>query len=380
MNLLAKTFQGLEPTLASELEHLGAWNIKQLRRAVSFDANKELLYKSNLHLRTALRILQPITTFKARNEKELYDQVFKYKWSNLLKPSQTFAIDAVAFSKIFTHSKYIALKTKDAIADHFRKHEGKRPNIDTENPDLLINVHIARDQVTISLDSSGDSLHKRGYRQGDHRAPINEVLAAGMVLLSGWDKKQPLLDPMCGTGTILMEAAMFAANIPPNMNRKKFGFETWNNFDEALWIKIKDEANSQILVPKVKISGSDLNAKAIDIARRSALDFGLKQHIHFSQEDFLNKEKEWPKGLIIMNPPYGERIKPKDIINLYSGIGNQLKRSFSDYEAWMISSSIEALKNVGLKPSKKITLYNGSLECKFEKFDLYTGSKRQTNK
>ncbi|MBN2166161.1 MAG: methyltransferase [Marinilabiliaceae bacterium] len=376
MNLLAKTFQGLEDLLAQELQEIGAWNIKPLKRAVSFDANKEILYKSNLCLRTALRILQPITNFRARNEKELYNQVYNYKWSNLLKQNQTFAIDAVTFSKTFTHSQYVALKTKDAIVDHFKNIDGSRPNVDTISPDLLINVHITNDKVTLSLDSSGYSLHKRGYRQGDHRAPINEVLAAGMVLLSQWDKKQPLIDPMCGSGTILMEAAMIAANIPPNINRKKFGFERWNNFDADLWTKIKDEANSKIVQPSVKISGSDINAKAVDIARQSALDFKLKQFITITQEDFLQKEPEWKKGLIIMNPPYGERLKPHDTINFYKEIGNQLKRNFAGFDAWIISSNFDALKNIGLKPSKKITLFNGSLECKFERFSLYEGSNK----
>lgn len=377
MNLIAKTFQGLEEVLAKELEQIGAWNIKILRRAVSFDANKEILYKSNFCLRTALRVLQPISNFKARNENELYDKIYAYNWSSLLKPEQTFAIDGVvAFSNYFNHSKYVALKTKDAIADHFREKYGKRPNVDTESPDLLINIHISDDKVTLSLDSSGDSLHKRGYRSGSPRAPLNEVLAAGMILLSEWDKKTPLLDPMCGSGTILMEAAMIAANMPPGIKRRRFGFQNWNNFDKELWHKVKDEANSKTISPRVKIAGSDVDSRSIDIARMSALDFGLKQYITIEKSNFSDLNPLWPKGLIITNPPYGERIQPKDIIGLYKDFGNTLKRNFSGYNAWVISSNFEALKNVGLKPSKKLPLFNGSLECKFAKFSLYEGSKR----
>lgn len=374
MNLTAKTFQGLEEVLAKELEALGAWNIKPARRAVSFDSNKEILYKSNLHLRTALKVLQPISSFKARNEKELYQKVLEYNWSAFLRPDQTFAVDAVTFSDIFTHSKFVALKTKDAIADHFRNKTGQRPNVSLIKPNLQVNVHIARDQVTLSLDSSGDSLHKRGYRSGDHKAPLNEVLAAGMILLSGWDKKTPFLDPMCGTGTIVMEAAMMAANIPAGNNRKEFGFMRWNNFDKDLWEKIKTEAKDQIVFPGVKIIGGDIDIKAIDIARQSALDFHLKRYIQFVHTSFSDYLPENKSGIIITNPPYGERLVPKDIIALYKSIGNHLKKNFHGFDAWIISSNQEALKQLGLKPEKKYTLYNGALECKYEKFSLFEGT------
>jgi putative N6-adenine-specific DNA methylase len=374
LNLTAKTFQGLEEVLAKELEEIGAWNIKILRRAVSYDANKEILYKSNLHLRTALRILQPISSFTARNEAELYKNVYDYNWTELLKNTQTFAVDAVTYGEIFTHSKFAALKTKDAIADHFRNKQGQRPNVDIENPDLMVNVHIAGDKVTISIDSSGDSLHKRGYRAGNHKAPINEVLAAGMILLSGWDKERPLIDPMCGTGTIVMEAAMIAANIPPGMNIKQFGFERWNNFDAELWKRIKEEANVKITQPRTKLLGSDIDSQSIDIARQGALDYKLKQYIKFEIADFNSLTPDWKNGFIITNPPYGERMRPNDIITLYKNFGNTLKRNFAGYQAWVISSNIEALKNVGLKPSKKLSLFNGSIECKYECFNLYDGS------
>jgi putative N6-adenine-specific DNA methylase len=377
---VAKTFQGLEPVLAKELETLGAWNIKILKRAVSFDASKVLLYKANLHLRTALRILQPLTTFTANSEEDLYKSVKAFDWSHFLNPDQTLAIDAITYSDIFKNSKYVSLKTKDAIADQFRERTGKRPSVDIENPTLLINVHIAQNKVTLSLDSSGESLNRRGYRTGEHPSPINEVLAAGMILMTGWDGKEPFIDPMCGSGTFVLEAAMIAANIAPNLKRKAFGFTRWNNFDAELWAKIKSDAEAMIKTPEAKISGSDISLQSIDIARQSALDYGLKQYIHFEKMAFDELKPYGKKGIVVMNPPYGERLKTRDIVQLYIGIGDQLKRNFSGYDAWVISSNIEALKLIGLKPEAKYTLFNGALECRFVKFSLYEGSKKEVKR
>ncbi len=371
MNLTAKTFRGLEPVLAEELAQIGATNIIQLRRAVSFDATKEVLYKANLHLRTALRILQPLQNFKARNENELYNKVFDFDWGTYLTLDQTFAVDAVTHSDFFNHSKYVALKVKDAIADKFVKKTGRRPSVDVERPNFIINVHISQDTVTISLDSTGESLHRRGYRTADHIAPLNEVLAAGMLLLSGWKGDKPLVDPMCGSGTIVLEAAMIAGNIAPGLKRKEFGFMHWGNFDKELWDKIKAEAQAMIVPPKTHIAGSDIQMKFVDLARQSALDFNIKSYIHFSCSPFADLVPPAPKGFIVTNPPYGERMKPRDIIDLYQSFGNQLKRQFTGYEAWIISSNFEALKQVGLKPSVKHTLFNGPLECKFLKYSMY---------
>lgn len=374
MKLVAKTFYGLESVLAKELEALGAQNIEILKRAVSFDADKAMLYKSNLHLRTAIRILMPIATFKAGSDVELYNKVREIDWSTYLNADQTLAVDSITYSNIFTHSRYVSLKTKDAVCDQFRDKSGTRPSVNIEEPTVLINAHIAEDIVTLSLDSSGEPLNRRGYRTNEHEAPINEVLAAGLVLLSEWDCQSPFMDPMCGSGTIVMEAAMIAANIAPNIKRAAFGFTRWNDFDAKLWETIINQAKENEKTPTARITGSDIELRSIDIARQSALDFGLKQYIDFSCAPFDEVTPTTKKGVIIMNPPYGERLKTRDIVQLYIGIGNHLKRNFQGFDAWVISSNIEAMKLIGLKPSAKITLYNGALECRFEKFSLYEGT------
>ncbi len=374
MKLVAKTFYGLESVLAKELEALGAQNIEILKRAVSFDADKAMLYKSNLHLRTAIRILMPIATFKAGSDVELYNKVREIDWSTYLNADQTLAVDSITYSNIFTHSRYVSLKTKDAVCDQFRDKSGTRPSVNIEEPTVLINVHIAEDIVTLSLDSSGEPLNRRGYRTNEHEAPINEVLAAGLVLLSEWDCQSPFMDPMCGSGTIVMEAAMIAANIAPNIKRAAFGFTRWNDFDTKLWETIINQAKENEKTPTARITGSDIELRSIDIARQSALDFGLKQYIDFSCAPFDEVTPTTKKGVMIMNPPYGERLKTRDIVQLYIGIGNHLKRNFQGFDAWVISSNIEAMKLIGLKPSAKITLYNGALECRFEKFSLYEGT------
>ncbi len=378
LKLVAKTFHGLETILAQEIKELGGRDINILNRAVSFEADKELLYKSNLNLRTALRILQPIATFYARDEQQLYKNVKKINWELYLKNDQTLAVDSVAFSTTFKHSKFVALKVKDAVCDQFRENTGIRPSVDVKNPDLLINVHISNENVTLSLDSSGGPLNRRGYRTNKHPAPINEVLAAGMILLSAWDKKQAFIDPMCGSGTIVMEAAMIAAQIAPNIKRKEFGFMKWRNFDAKLWKKVVEESKAKIIRPDCRITGSDISSAFIDVARQSALDFGLKQYIDFRVLPFSRLKANSHKGVIITNPPYDERIKSKDIVALYEEIGTQLKHQFPGWEAWIISAGKEAMKMIGLKPSKKIVLYNGALECSYQKFSLYQGSLKKT--
>ncbi|WP_044262742.1 THUMP domain-containing class I SAM-dependent RNA methyltransferase [Saccharicrinis fermentans] len=378
MKLIAKTFHGLEGVLAEELEGIGAKEVKAVNRAVEFEGDKEILYKANLQLRTAIRILLPIHHFTAKNDQELYDEVKKFDWSTIMSVHETLAIDPVVFSEIFTHSQYVALKMKDAIVDQFREKEGKRPSVDVENPSIRLVIHLAKEKATISLDSSGDSLHKRGYRTGHHKAPLNEVLAAGMVMLSGWDKKMPLIDPMCGSGTILMEAVMLAKNYPPGLHKKSFGFMGWKDYDKKLWNKVVDEAKEKITHPRLRIFGSDANIKAIDVARESALQFRFNRDISFSVTSFERLEPVYPKGMIIMNPPYGERLmKDKDIVDFYRMIGNQLKQTFIGYDAWVITSDKEALKNVGLKPLQKLKLFNGGLECGFHKFNIYDGTMKK---
>ena len=378
MKLVVKTFHGLEDVLAKELESLGAKDIYTLKRAVSFNGSKELLYKSNLHLRTALRIMLPVYTFSAYNENELYQKVGDFDWSDYIKLDQTFAIDSVVFSDYFRHSKYLVLKIKDAIVDQFRRKTGKRPSIDTETPDVRFNVYVSHENFTISLDSSGDSLHKRGYRNNQHKAPLNEVLAAGMLKLAGWNKDIPLIDPMCGSGTILMEAAMIARNMPPGINRKRYGFMKWNDYDPTLWDRVYNKAQSQIVRPMVKIMGSDISSEAIDISKVASINFNLNPEIRLTRSPFKDLHPTSKTGMLIMNPPYGERMEQDDIFSFYKMIGDHLKKNFTGFDAWILSSNKEALKHIGLHPSKKHTLFNGPLECKFQKFSLYQGSLKNT--
>lgn len=375
--MFAKTFQGLEDVLKKELIHLGASNISIGNRGVEFYGDKALMYKANFHLRTALKILKPIAEFKAQHEIELYDAVQSIPWDTIFDVHQTFAIDSVVYSQHFSHSKYVALKVKDAIVDQFREKYKKRPYVETENPDVQINIHISDNICTLSLDSSGESLHKRGYRIKATKAPLNEVLAAGMILLSGWDFKSNFIDPMCGSGTLLIEAAMIAYGIPPGIYRQKFGFESWKDFDRELFEKIYEE-ESETKTFKSKIIGSDISEIAIRIARKNISNAALKRKIDLNItpiENYTPPENE--KGTIITNPPYGERLKKTNIHDFYSTLGDLFKDKYQGYSIWLLSSNLNAIKNIGLKPSKKITLYNGPLECKFLEYDIYQGSKKQ---
>lgn len=373
---IAKTFAGLEEILAEEIKELGGLNIKILNRAVMFEGNKELLYKTNYLCRTAIRVLVPIAIFRAQNEKELYDEVLKIKWEDYIHLNGTFSIDGITSYSNITHSKYLALKTKDAIADRFREKYGRRPNVDTKDPDVKINVRVFRDECTVSLDSSVESLHKRGYRIGTGPAPLNEVLAAGMILLSGWDRNSNFVDPMCGSGTLPIEAAMFALNIPPAQFRELFGFTRWKDFDKELWQKIKDDAEAARKEFKYEIIGSDRSGRILQVAKENVVSAGLEDEISLRARYIDDVEPPQGGGVMITNPPYGERIKVEDIKKLYSEIGDAMKTKFEGYSAWIISSDKEALKFIGLRPSRKITLFNGPLESGFYKFDIYKGTKK----
>lgn len=377
MQMLAKTFKGLEEVLAKELETLNASNIKILHRAVSFSGNKELLYKANFHLRTALRILLPIKQFKAKNEYELYNEIKKIRWAKYLDLEGTFAIDSVVNSQYFTNSQYVTYKVKDAIVDQYRANFNIRPSINTKKPSLRINLHISEENCTLSLDSSGESLHKRGYRLKSTEAPLNEVLAAGMIYLSGWDKKSTFVDPMCGSGTILIEAALMAYNIPPGIFRKKFGFETWKDFNPKLLNDIfNDESDEPEL--ELEILGTDISQEAIDIANENIVNCGLKKKIKLQVkaiEDLIPPKAE--NGMMVTNPPYGERLKKDDINDFYKTVGDSLKNKFSGYNVWLISNNFEAIKNIGLRTSKKYNLFNGALECKFLNYSMYDGSMKK---
>jgi len=375
--MVAKTLFGFEELLAKELMQLGARDIKIGIRNVSFTGDTGFMYKANLGLRTAIKILKPIKTFRVISEQDLYDQVYKMKWERYLKANGSLAIDATVHSNIFTHSKYIALKTKDAIVDKFRNETGTRPNIDLRFPDLKVNVHIDKQLCTISLDSSGESLHRRGYKSATNIAPINEVLAAGMIMLSGWDGQTDFMDPMCGSGTLLAEAAMIACNIPPNLMRKEFAFERWQDWDVDLFEKIEDSLLNKTRDFHHKIIGYDKSPSAISKAKENIKNAHLEEFISIKHEDFFKTQKAGEEKLhMVFNPPYGERLENLNVEDFYSKIGNTLKHGYPNTEAWFITSNLEALKFVGLRPSRKIKLFNAKLEARFAKYDIYEGSKK----
>ena len=372
--MLAKTMFGLEEVLAKELKELGAQNIKILNRAVSFKGDKGFMYKANLNLRTALRILKPIKHFQAHNEKELYKKLCEINWPKIFDIQNTFATNATTHSEAFKHSKYTSLLMKDAIADTFRKKLNKRPDVDPKNPDVTINLHISKHTCTVSLDSSGYSLHKRGYKLDTVKAPMNEVLAAGLILLSGWNKVSNFHDPMCGSGTLIIEAALIAYNIPANIFRERFGFEGWKDYDKKLWKTIQKISLEKEKNYYGKITGSDNFQKAVRISRNNIKNSLMHNNIQVKNADFF--ETKIPPGtFIIFNPPYGERIN-LGINNFYEKIGNTLKHNYQGCIIWLISSDIENMKLIGLKPSNKINVMNGEFGCSFRKFEVYQGSKR----
>lgn len=375
-SMVAKTMTGLEEILANELNNIGATDIELSNRAVTFTGDKELMYKANYWSRTALHILKPIAGFYIRREEDLYKKIYDIQWEDYMNATGTLAVDAVVNASVMTHSHYVSLKTKDAIVDRFRDYTERRPNVDIENPDIRVNIHLFKNYCSVSLDSSGYSLHKRGYRIKTGVAPISEVLAAGIILLSGWDKQSNFIDPMCGSGTIVCEAAMIANNIPPGYYRKTFGFEKWKDFDLNLWEKIKMDAINEQIEFEYDIIGSDISSEAIEIARENAKSAKLHKDIVFEVKSFEEQIPPEDGGILIMNPPYGERIVPEDIIKLYQEVGNALKKNYNGYNAWIISSDFNALKFIGLKPTRKITLFNGPLECKLAKFEIYQGSKK----
>ncbi|SHE53918.1 putative N6-adenine-specific DNA methylase [Dysgonomonas macrotermitis] len=378
--MIAKTMAGLEDVLAEELTALGADEIQIGRRMVSFTGDKAVLYKANMHCRTALRILKPIFQFKAKNADEVYAEIKKFTWFDILNEKNTFAIDAVVFSSIFTHSKFVAYRVKDAIADYFTQRTGKRPSVSVSNPDVLINIHIAENLCTVSLDSSGESLHKRGYRVAQTDAPLNEVLAAGMILKTGWKGESDFIDPMCGSGTLLIEAAMIAMNIPPGIYRKGFAFEKWNDFNQDLFDTIYNDDSGEREFNH-KIYGSDILPKAIAIATENAKSAGVAKYIELRampMQQYTKAPSE--NGIIVTNPPYGERIKPDDLFGLYDMIGERLKHVFMGYTAWILSYRKDCFNKLGLKTSERIPLVNGSLECEFRRYDLFAGKRDDLKK
>ncbi|MGY5847520.1 THUMP domain-containing class I SAM-dependent RNA methyltransferase [Salegentibacter sp. HM20] len=374
--MIAKTMYGFEPVLAKELLALGAMDIKEGTRNVSFYGDNGFMYKANLCLRTAIKILKPYKSFKIYSEDDLYKSIYQLPWEDFLNVDDTLAVDATVHSETFTHSKYISLKTKDAIVDRFRDKFGERPSVDLDHPTLRINIHIEKNFCNVSFDSSGQSLHKRGYKTATNIAPINEVLAAGMLLLSGWDGQSDFLDPMCGSGTILIEAAMIACNIPPNLNRKEFAFEKWKDWDEDLFAKIEESVIKKIRDFHFTIKGYDKAPSAVEKAKDNVENANLSEFISVERQDFFESQKEGERHLhMVFNPPYGERLEI-DMPSFYKRIGDTLKQNYPGTDAWFITSNLESIKHIGLRPSKKIKLYNGALESKFLKFQIYAGSRK----
>ena len=374
--MVAKTFFGFEEILAKELLHLGAQQIKSGNRMVSFVGDLGFLYKANLCLRTALKILKPIHTARVQDEDALYQLFYDFPWEDFLDVNSKFVIDSVVHGTIFTHSQYASQKAKDGLVDQFRDRYNERPSVDLNRPDLRINLHIQEDFCTISLDSSGASLHHRGYRIATNIAPLNEVLAAGLIQLSGWKGNTDFLDPMCGSGTIVIEAAMFASNIPANINRKQFAFEKWTDWDADLFEKIQENQLKRIMNPVIQIKGSDKAPSAIEKATINVENANLNEFITLEKKDFFQVDKETSGPLhLLTNPPYRERLNG-EINTLYQGIGDAFKQSFPNTQAWLISSNMEALKCVGLRPSRKIKLFNGKLESRLMFYPIYEGTKR----
>jgi putative N6-adenine-specific DNA methylase len=377
MKYVAKTLYGLEEVLAEELIGLGAADVQAVNRAVVFKGDKSLLYKVNYCARTALSILMPVADFRIRSKEDLYNGALKVEWERYMDNHDTFSIVPVINSPHFGHSGYAGLILKDSIADYFREKTGIRPSVDTGNPKILLNLHISNDLVTISVDSSVVPLFKRGYRQEQAVAPLNEVLAAGILLLSGWKSSGTLTDPMCGSGTIPIEAGLIACKIPPGKFRKFFGFQRWKDFDEELFEKIKLESDREIGLSPVKIFGSDISEEAIEQAKANVSGAGLNDTISLEVIDFKDIKAYDDHGFVFLNPPYGQRLQPDELDGLYSMIGTTLKHNFPGTSAWLITSNKESLKKVGLKPKEKHTLFNGALECILLKYVMYQGTRKQ---
>ncbi len=374
--MVAKTLYGFEELLAKELRDLGAQKVVIGNRMVSFFGDTGFMYKANLCCRTALKILKPLQTKKLRNEKQLYDFVQSIDWEDYLDVQDSLAIYATVNSTIFRHSQFVALKAKDAIVDKFRKETGKRPSVDTEHPDVTIQLHIQQDVCTVSLDSSGGSLHHRGYRTSTNIAPINEVLAAGLLLLSGWDGTTDFIDPMCGSGTLAIEAAMIACNIPANLNRKEFAFEKWLDWDMDLFEKIEAAALNKTRDFRHSIIGYDKAPSAVRKAIRNVENANLTDFVSIQEHNFFETTKETEAPLhMVFNPPYGERLALDEEV-FYKQIGDTLKQGYPATNAWFITSNLEALKYVGLRPSRKIKVFNGKLESRLVKYEMYAGSKK----
>lgn len=373
---IAKTLYGLEQALASELSDIGAADVKIYNRAVGFTGDRKMLYRANYKLRTALKILVPLGEGEIRNEAELYQYVRSIPWDRYLGVNDTLAVEVALNTDIFSHTQYIAQKIKDAVVDQFRDKYGSRPSVDLQQPTLRINAYISNKTIQLSRDSSGDSLHRRGYRVHQGPAPMNEVLAAGLIKLSGWDGSVPLVDFMCGSGTIAIEAALAAANIPPGDLRTNYGFQKWKDYDPKIFQEITLEGREAATVEEVRVFASDIEPGAVRLAMRHARNAGVGNIIRFQTCHFNDLTPPQAPGKVIINPPYGERIIQQNLNTLYAQIGDVLKKRYTGYEAWIISANAEAFKHIGLRPAPRIILYNGQLECRFNRYALYMGSRK----
>jgi len=369
--MIAKTMRGLENVLAEEITNLGGNNIEIGRRSVFFTGDKRLMYKANMQLHTALRILKPIAAFEAKDAEAIYEELRKIDWEDYFDISKTFAVDSVVYSETFNNSLFLSYKVKDAVADHFNEKFGRRPSVRLTNPDIYIHLHVSHNACTLCLDSSGESLHKRGYRMEQTEAPLNEVLAAGMLKLAGWKGQTNFIDPMCGSGTLPIEAALIAMNIAPGIYRKGFAFQHWKDYDQELFEEVYDEDTQ---VPfEYKIYGSDISRQAIAIATRNVENAGLNKHIILKQKAIQDIKSTIPGGLLMTNPPYGERIKPDDLLGLYWDLGERLKHIFTGYDAWVLSYRPECFDSIGLHHSVRIQLMNGQLDCELRKYEIFSG-------
>jgi putative N6-adenine-specific DNA methylase len=377
--LLATTLYGLEKILASELETLGAGSVRVHNRAVSFAGDKAMLYRANYHLRTALRILKPLKSFPAGNENDIYREIRKLEWEKHLDTRSLLAVETVLLSKRYRHSGFVSQRVKDAIVDRFRERTGLRPSVDLKDPDLKINIHLTDSHCSVSLDSSGESLHKRGYRTQPYKAPLNEVLAAGMILLSGWEPGQVFMNPMCGSGTLCIEAGMMAGGLPGGYYRNGFGFQKWKDYDPVLFESVRKERYLSSM-KEYRIFACDNAFPAIRAAQQNLAGAGMLGKVTLDRASFESWDTGQSAGILIMNPPFGERIEDEDLAGLYSSIGDTLKRNYAGFSAWVLSGNPSALKQVGLKPGKKLTLYNGPIECRYHSYDLYQGSRKNVNK
>ena len=376
MEFIVKTLHGLEKVLADEMLELGMEDILPGRRSVSFSGGMEHLYKANYSLRTALRILNILAEFKASHPDQLYKEIYNMEWEKWFSYKRTIAVDSVVSSDHFRHSRFVSQKVKDAIVDRFRTKTGLRPSVHLDDLDVRIHVHIYGDRVSVSLDSSGESLHKRGYRKSAWMAPLNEVLAAGMILISGWTRDIAFIDPMCGSGTLLIEAAMIGKGIPAGFFRNKYCFQKWQNYDETLFEKIKQDqwpGHDH----SVTIEGFDISQEALAAASKNINQAGFRKEVVLRRSPFQEISCSHKQGMMVTNPPYGERLEEEDLIRLYKDFGDKLKHDFAGFQVWILSGSMEAIKHIGLRTSQKLTLFNGAIQCKFHRFDLYEGSKKR---